>query len=428
MTPRIALINPWGYDFEAPSFLSAPLGLLRVAEQLSLFDADLTFINCVDIPSARPPSGRVAHWRESVPKPASLSAVRLSYNRYGIRADDFSARLKSGGPYDAVMITCLLPWWYPGVLMAVELVRSFCEKVPVILGGIYPTLWPRHASESSGADLIFLGSSLEGLIFVLRTFGIRLRRKRNERIPWYRLGLFEGLAFTPIMAGYGCLSRYGHCAAPRRSKGLQSHTREEVIKELRDLSVAGIRAFAFYDDSLLHDTNGRDKALLSALAEARIKARLHCPTVIRTPFIDLELARLMRKTGFTTIRLGMERTGCAASTADLVRAIGLLRQAGFAKKGIAVELMYGVPEQSIDEVREGISFLKGLGVSIHLIGYSLAPNTGAWTNLVRKGVIPEDLDPLLTNSVAFWLLHSGYDPDAIEGFRREVMAHNAKHA
>jgi len=48
MKLKILLINPWIYDFAAYNLWSRPLGLLKVAEYLSAFDAEIKLIDCAD--------------------------------------------------------------------------------------------------------------------------------------------------------------------------------------------------------------------------------------------------------------------------------------------------------------------------------------------------------------------------------------------
>ncbi|MEW6738730.1 MAG: hypothetical protein AB1325_02340 [Nitrospirota bacterium] len=48
MKLKILLVNPWIYDFAAYNLWSRPLGLLKVAEHLSQFDAEIKLIDCTD--------------------------------------------------------------------------------------------------------------------------------------------------------------------------------------------------------------------------------------------------------------------------------------------------------------------------------------------------------------------------------------------
>jgi molybdenum cofactor biosynthesis enzyme MoaA len=140
----------------------------------------------------------------------------------------------------------------------------------------------------------------------------------------------------------------------------------------------------------------------------------------------------MRKSGFRTIRLSLEtvdaerldRTGGKVRREDLEYAVENLRARGFTKQEIGVYLMYGLPGQGLDEVREGVRFLEGLGVTIHLTEFSPIRGTRCWDDLVRSGVIPDDLDPLLTNNTIFSSLYSGYDPAEIADLKLSVKLYN----
>lgn len=48
MKLKILFVNPWIYDFAAYIFWVRHLGLLKVAEYLSSFDTELSFIDCTD--------------------------------------------------------------------------------------------------------------------------------------------------------------------------------------------------------------------------------------------------------------------------------------------------------------------------------------------------------------------------------------------
>jgi hypothetical protein len=74
---------------------------------------------------------------------------------------------------------------------------------------------------------------------------------------------------------------------------------------------------------------------------------------------------------------------------------------------------------------EGVEFLKALDVKINLTEFSPVPGTKCWTDLVSRGTIREDLDPLLTNNSVFTSLFSGYDPGELEKLRLQVKEYNS---
>jgi hypothetical protein len=88
--------------------------------------------------------------------------------------------------------------------------------------------------------------------------------------------------------------------------------------------------------------------------------------------------------------------------------------------------LYGLPGQGIDEVRDGIKFLKNLDVRINLNEFSPVPGTQCWKELKERNIINDQLDPLLTNNSVFSYLFSGYDPSELEELKLDVKNYNAE--
>jgi len=430
MRLKILYVNPWIHDFAAYNFWARPLGLLRVAEYLSPFDTETCFIDCMESVDVKA-NGSGRFRAEIIEKPAKLKGVPRFYKRYGIALEDFFFQVKAAMPFDMVLITAIMSYWYPGVQEAIEIIRRIAGDVPVILGGIYPTLYHDHAAEMSGADFIYKGRIDEGLLFSLSTFGFRLRKKRN-RLPYYRLNLYQEQPFAALMTATGCPFQCSYCASSLLASDHKKRFPEDVVREIVDLSDMGARDFAFYDDALLVDSKNHIKPILRALLETGRRARFHVPNGLHARFLDEEIASLMKAADFRTIRLGLETvnrdrqkdTGDKVANEDLARAVKHLKKQGFTKREIGVYLMYGLPGQGLEEVREGIRFLKSLGVSIHLSEFSPMRGTLCWDELVGLGIISDGMDPLLTNNTVFSLLYSGYGSGDSEQMRLDVKAYN----
>jgi radical SAM superfamily enzyme YgiQ (UPF0313 family) len=428
---RILLINPWIYDFAAANLWSRPLGLLNVAERLSIFNVELSLIDCTDV-LLKTDSGRGKYPKERVEKPECLKQVPRTFGRYGITPEAFRLRLSKAAPFDLVFVTSIMSWWYPGVQKVIEIIREGHKSVPIVLGGIYATLWHRHASSNSGADFIFNGPAEDDIKVVLNTFGFRLKKKAEVASPYYKLDLYSGHPFAPVMTGTGCPFSCAYCASGILRKNFSQRTPREVVDEIKELSEKGVRDFAFYDDALLVDADRHIRPILDEIKTLGIHARFHCPNGLHARFIDDGLARLMRDSGFRTIRLGLEtvyaerqkETGGKVTCEDLASAVGYLKRQGFTKKEIGVYLMYGLPGQALNEVREGMAFLMSLGVRVHLAEFSPIPGTKCWKDLEHKGTVKENMDPLLTNNTVFSYLFSGYDPHEVDKLKLAVKNHN----
>jgi len=430
MKPRILLINPWIHDFAAFNLWSRPLGLFKVAEYLSAFDADLLFIDCTD--SFAPNEYGIGKYqREIIPKPDLLRAIPRYYKRYGMSIQDFRSRIQSLMPFDIVLLTSLMTYWYPGVQEAIRLVRESAANVPVVLGGIYPTLYPDHALKNSGADRTHTGQANQGLVRLFEELGLVLRRRRDPA-PYYALGLPSRDTFAPLLTSTGCPYCCSYCASKILFPAYERRPVSNILEEMRQLFALGVRDFAFYDDALLYHADSHIKPLLENIIRSGLSVRLHAPNGLHARFIDRDLAGLMRMSGFTTIRLSLEtidptrqeETGGKVATLDFEQAVRHLQREGFTKEQIGAYLLYGLPGQNLEEVENGVGFLKRLGVRIHLAEFSPIRGTASWEDLVKQGVISDDLDPLLSNNTVFSYLYSGYDWNAVEQLKLAVKEYN----
>lgn len=431
MKLNVLLVNPWIYDFAAYNLWSRPLGLLKVAEYLSQFDTEIKLIDCTDSFNIKK-YGSGKFKTEIVEKPELLRDIPFFYKRYGISIDEFVNKIKDFMPFDIVMMTSIMSYWYPGVQKAVEIIRDVAGDVPVVLGGIYATIYHDHASRFSGTDFVYKGYINSSLNFALYTFGFKLKNKR-EQIPYYKLGLYKEYPFAPLLTTIGCPFKCSYCASNILSGSYKRYSPESVLNNITGLYNIGVRDFAFYDDALLVDATNHIKKILSEIINKNLDIRLHTPNGLHACFVDEELSILMRKSGFKTIRLSLEtvntdrqrKTGGKVSNEDLKRAIKLLKQQGFIKQDIGVYLIYGLPGQELEEVTEGIKFLKSLDVRINLTEFSPIKGTEAFDELVREGIIDNDIDPLLTNNTVFSYLYSGYDLEKLKKIKLDVKQYNS---
>ncbi|MFZ6006656.1 MAG: B12-binding domain-containing radical SAM protein [Nitrospirota bacterium] len=431
MKLKILLVNPWIYDFAAYNLWSRPLGLLKVAEHLSQFDAEIKLIDCTDSFTIKK-YGSGKFKAEVVEKPELLKDMPFFYRRYGISIDEFTDKIKESMPFDIVIMTSIMSYWYQGVQKAIEIIRDVAGDVPIVLGGIYATIYHEHASKNSGADFIYKGHINDSLNFALYTFGFKLKKK-GWPVQYYKLKLYEEYPFAPLLTATGCPFHCTYCASKLLIDNYQRRSPDSVLGEIWELCNMGIRDFAFYDDALLVDAGNHIKPILKGVIDSKPNIRFHTPNGLHARFIDEELARLMKEANFKTIRPSLEtvdlsrqkQTGGKVNNEDLERAIRNLKQQGFTKEEIGVYLMYGLPDQDLEEVKEGVEFLKNLGVRINLTEFSPIKGTAAWDKLVKTGIIDDDLDPLLTNNSVFSYLYSGHNSEDLKRIRLDVKEYNA---
>lgn len=433
MKLKCILINPWIYDFAAVNLWARPLGLLRAAEYMSRFNLDLKLIDCTDVFNSHGGKkyGTGKYPRQVIEKPEVLKRIPRHFARYGINLDDFTERFRNYIPCDFVFVTSVMCHWYPGVQKVIELIRSLSPGSPVILGGIYATLYYEHAFGNSGADFIYRGHISDNIRTALISFGYSLKEKGSPR-PYYKLGMYQQHLFAPISTSLGCPYKCSYCASSMLFDGFLQREPFDVINEIKEFYEIGVRDYAFYDDALLVNADSHLKVVLKEVINLNLKARFHCPNGVHARFIDDELAHLMKKAGFTTLRLGLEtvnngrqtKTGGKVTTDILTSAVKSLKRYGFTKEQIGVYLMYGLPGQELKEVIEGVEFLKSIGVRVNLTEFSPIPGTSCWTELRDKGIINDNIDPLLTNNTVFTHLYSNYDWETLERLKLDIKQYN----
>ncbi len=427
---RCLLINPWIHDFSSLNFWSAPLGLMRVAEYLSQFESEIFYIDCLKTIKNKS-YGTGKYNRQQIQKSLVLKQIPRKFCRYGITPDEFQSQLKSVLPVDIIFITSIMTYWYTGVAETVKEIKKLAGDTPIIIGGIHATLCPDHALKNTGADFIYKGSVENGFESVIKNIGFEFKKVFNKK-PYYKIGLLNR-QFAPLLTASGCPFSCTYCASRLLNKDFIRKTPDEVFNEIEELDKLGIRDFAFYDDALLTDSDNHLKPILKKVIQKGLPVRFHAPNGIHVRFMDEELALLMKASNFKTLRLSLETisperqrlTGGKVRTDEFTNAITMLKKTDFTKNEIGVYLMYGLPEQSLNEVKEGVELLKSLNVHINLTEFSPIPNTKMWNKLISKGIISKDIDLLLTNNSVYYYLYSGYDLRELEKLKLEVKSYNA---
>jgi len=448
MQGTLLLINPWIYDFAAYDLWSKPLGLLTLAAGLRRQGYSIRFLDCMDVyhplmyreSSLRHPVRRAygtgKFWRERVPHPSPLQRVPRPYSRYGIRKEVFLRELGEHPPPAAVLVTSLMTYWYPGVQEVINLVKTSLPGVPVILGGIYATLCRDHALEHSGADHLIPGAgkrAFEELLALLRKLGIPEGESFNEA-PGFLVPAFDlmrRLDYVCLSTSSGCPYHCQYCASGYLQPLFLERDRDEILEEIlywhRDF---GVRDFAFYDDALLVHAENRMIPIMEDLVRMGLKIRFHTPNALHVREITGEIARLMIRSGFRTIRLGLEtsdmelqdRLGGKVSQGEFERATGHLHRAGYEKKDIGAYILAGLPGQSVESVIDTIRFVDSAGAMPYLAEYSPIPHTALWEDALNQSEYDLAGEPLYHNNTLWpcWDSNQRERVPELKGLVREI--------
>ncbi|OGP64229.1 MAG: hypothetical protein A2170_10780, partial [Deltaproteobacteria bacterium RBG_13_53_10] len=315
MAPSLILINPWIYDFAAYDLWSKPLGLLYLAGYLRTCGFNVHLIDCMDVhhpavaksaAPARRTYGTGKFLREKALRPKALKHVPRSYSRYGIPKQLFVNALREAKRADAILVTSLMTYWYPGVTDAIAVAREVHPRTPILLGGIYARLCEEHAVATSGADRVVTGISLQGMAKILDEL-LDLNIVGNgtappsQGLPLPAFDLLHGLDHVSLLTSTGCLYRCEYCASHFLNPQVFRQDPLQVLNEILHWHREhGIRDFAFYDDALLVDFEKHLGVLLEGLVKQNLGLRFHTPNALHVKELSLEAAQLLWRAGFKT--------------------------------------------------------------------------------------------------------------------------------
>lgn len=443
MSPSLILINPWIHDFAAYDLWSKPLGLLYIAGYLRHCGFDIHLIDCLDVhhpgmkdntcmkTPARRSYGTGKFWRQQVTKPPPLEHIPRSYSRYGLSTALFQEELNKIRNPSAILITSLMTYWYTGVKEAVNLAKKNHPGVPVILGGIYARLCHDHAIQDSGADHVTSDCHPNSLMKVLSDYGVQtpVTLPDSNRTPYPAFDLLTQIDYVCLLTSQGCPYQCRYCASnflnPNIIQKDPRYVLDEIIFWHKNFDV---NDFAFYDDALLMASENHLGVLLEHIARLKLRVRFHTPNALHVREITEDIAKLMRRTGFQTIRLGLETSdfslhrylGNKITEGDFERAVRTLLKAGFTNNQVGAYILIGLPGQSIASVFETIDFVARTGAIPFLSEYSPIPHTALWKQAVSHSEYDLCSEPLFHNNtlLACW---DDSKKNELSGLKKRVL-------
>ncbi|WGS65480.1 B12-binding domain-containing radical SAM protein [Marinitoga aeolica] len=423
------LINPWIYDTAAYDFWLKPLGLLYIGSilknhgyKVSLIDLmnryDKYFIENNLIKDRYYGTGKF--YFEEVEKPYVIKDIPRKFKRYGLPKDEFIKRLKDYKDVDGILVTSVMTYWYYGVYKTIEVIREIFPEKPIFLGGIYVNIMPDHAKKyfNSLNVKVINGTGNIAIKQLLDYYNENI-----TEIDWFEnleplYELYEGkIPNVVITSSIGCPFKCTYCVTPRMWK-YQKRSIKNIIKGLEKiLKEKPVKDVVFFDDAFL--IHPEKEKLLEALS--KFDVRYHLPNGIHAKLVDKKIAKLFAKANFKVIKLGYEtsdeemqkRTGGKVTNEDLVRAVKYLLDEGLTET--SAYIMTNLPDQKVDDVIRGIDFCFDLGITPSVNEFTPIPNTPQYMDLISKGWLKPDTDPLLLNNsvLPYWWKY-GMNADEIE--------------
>ena len=450
---HLLLINPWITDVAAYDLWAWPLGLLYWAARLRRWGFAVTLLDCTD--RAHPALGKAArpsrrfhtgkyHTEPFEPSPEPARLARRQFRRYGLPPEAFDHELEAfeqnaGCPPDAILIASRMTYWYHGVAEAIARCRRRwpgkhgAPRPPILLGGVYATLCPEHARAHSGADLVLEGAAFGSLPAWLRERFPALAERIDDPSPdpetWLRpaFDLCHGQGALPLLTSVGCPFDCSYCASRNLVSRHLRRCPDSVFREVCEHHERwGTHDFAFYDDALLVDAERCFEPFLDRLIEASLGLRLHTPNGMHYVAIAPRLARKMKTAGVETVRLSLESASAKTlarwrrpgDNAAFRRAVGALRDAGYARSQVGAYVMAGLPGRSAAEVRASIQLARDAGAQPKLNEYSPIPGTREWPRALEASGGELAREPLWHNNNLYHTRPEAFPNEEFEALKR----------
>ncbi|MGC8657705.1 MAG: B12-binding domain-containing radical SAM protein [Desulfomonilaceae bacterium] len=413
--PGILLVNPWIHDFAAYDMWAKPLGLLVLGSMLKSQGWDPILVDCLD-PDHRSLSclrrSRKSHGKyhkSSLEKPEALQSIPRAFSRYGVPVDEIRKDLQNLEPPKAILVTCLMTYWYTGLVETCGVLREIFPGIPLILGGVYASLMPEHALKSTGVDEVIVGPAEFKLPDALYRW-TSIEPANSAAAPQLHfapdLDLLNKVRFLPLLTSRGCPYRCVYCASRIVQPTYERRSPREVIKEIElNLSKYDADEIVLYDDAFLCEANDYALPILDTFSSSNPTLKWHTPNGLHVSAITPTVASALKKAGFKTIRLGLESSsdqfhrssGGKTRWDDFLKAVKYLRDAGFEKHEIGVYLLVGLPGQTSDQVESDVEMALEAGVYPRLAEYSPIPGSALWSSSIKTGRYPIESEPLYQN-------------------------------
>lgn len=419
-TPFFLLINPWIYDFAAYDLWIKPMGLLSIAGMLKKHGFGIYMIDCLDpqtpgmrehtaaVPPLRKETGCGHFYKEHIPKPEPLHCIRRKYKRYGMSVEVFDGELASVQKPDAVIVTSMMTYWYPGVFQVIRMVKQRYPGVPVLLGGVYATLCYEHAVSCSGADAVFTGQVNSR--FADTVSALTGKKIDSDPFPDPCYELVSDKTALPVLTSAGCPFSCTYCAS---RKMFPCFIQKDPVETARRIAVLadryGTTDIVFYDDALLINAQTHFVPFLKEIIRRGLKLRFHTPNGMHIRGITPRTAALMAEAGFATVRLGLEstdpafhrKTGRKVTMTDFIKTAAIVTSAGFTKDQIGVYILAGMPRQRWEDVELAVASVRETGLKPVITEYSPIPHTDLWQDAVSASRYPIETEPLFQNNTLF---------------------------
>ncbi len=399
---KVCLINPPIQDFYSTSMRRQPLGLLYIASILKGEGHIVSLINC-HTPKSHPIAcpEEFAYLKKYIHADKDSKFPFNNYNHFGMSFQEIDRQVKLSEA-DIFFISSLFTTYYQEVWKIISIIQSRKKNCMIAVGGYHAALYPEFFLKTCGVDYVITGEGERSSVELLKCLkdddyisdvpnlayveknDIRYTRKsiceinslpfpdrdflKNRDIRVY------GKNFISMIASRGCPNSCKFCTGKSIWGNSYRYRNTESILEEIDLCINKYNADIInLEDDNLFPTVERGKELLNNLIIFKKKTNKELEFTamngISLDAFDDIILSLMKEAGFRELNISL-----VSHSMNLQEKLGrpfdsykfgmVAEKAKHLKMNVRAYFILGLPEQTIDEVENTISFLKDLEIKI----------------------------------------------------------------
>lgn len=324
-----------------------------------------------------------------------IGGIRKSVYLWGYSYDEIIEKIKNLPRPDKVYISVTMTHHYRAVFKIVTLIKKIYPDVPVVIGGISPTLIPgwykKFVRKNGWKDVkVVIGDWNKG----------------KAKLEWTDFELLRPNVpnFAMIASSYGCPFRCSFCARERLNCKVILRRPEDVVAEMKEkYNRYGVKRFYFIDDNIaVHEKGKHFEHLLDLIIASGMKADCEFVEGFSPHLLTEKILEKMHKAGSKRLYFGFEssdeamikRFHKAHKLKDLYRMRKWAWKHGFRKHdGISFYTLMAMPDQSLDSVVDSILECMKFGALPVPKEFTPIPFTAEWEKYghLVKGKDPFDL-------------------------------------